>query len=233
MRQLSNGYPNHFTAFTFVSVSVHHRHRLMAPLYNISPLSHTTLRVPLSELQLAPSAFASVPSPTGDESDTIVATSTIPPSFNPRDAVEVWLDDASTTGTHTQSSDNDQLVTKNGSGSKDSAQAPQGAWWPGRVITMQGGFAHVEVFAPQPPDVNGEDCSKAPPHHLLRVGSSMVSCRTTLVKVSELRTPWYGYQATAGSSGKDSPRNNNPSVLTNPGVLHRHTVCIPAYLSHM
>ncbi|CAH8589796.1 unnamed protein product [Dicrocoelium dendriticum] len=105
--------------------------------------SSTHLKVPLSELLLAPSAF----DPYNDEDQTTHVTGNSPVSlgkalhsFSVRDPVEVWLSTKSTT--HGDQGDNDSLE-EDGHTKKEIPFA--GAWWPGRVLAIQGGFAHVEV----------------------------------------------------------------------------------------
>ncbi|CAH8678246.1 unnamed protein product [Schistosoma rodhaini] len=199
--------------------------------------NHCTIKVGLSELQLAPNAFSNnekldVQSGSSENEEMPHNSNH---NFSPRDPVEVWLDSGSTarkkstTGVET-------------SGSMESVSiAPPGAWWPGRVLTIQGGFAHVEVAAPLQEYTGVED--KPTAHaipHLIGLGSVVLPYRSTLVKVTETRVPWNGKfscdhtedrsQTGTLTSGfiKDNVVESNNLLV--PGILHRHSICIPAYL---
>ncbi|CAH8872711.1 unnamed protein product [Trichobilharzia szidati] len=194
--------------------------------------SHTPIKVGLSELQLSPNAFST------NEEQTVLSGSmqnggSANQSFSPRDPIEVWLDSGSTQKkknvTDAETSDSIDTVSN----------GPPGAWWPGRVLTIQGGFAHVEVAAPLQEFTGVED--KPTAHaipHLIGV-SSVLPYRSTLVKVEEIRIPWNGKTSADRSQGnnlatsllKDS--STEPTNLLTPGILHRHSICIPAYLSRV
>ncbi|CAH8582337.1 unnamed protein product [Schistosoma turkestanicum] len=195
--------------------------------------NHCTIKVGLSELQLAPNAFS-----INDKCDVQPGSSVneeLPHNFSPRDPVEVWLDSGSTAKKKIAT----DVETSNYA--ETTFNVPPGAWWPGRVLTIQGGFAHVEVAAPLQEYTGVED--KPTAHaipHLIGLGSSVLPYRSTLVKVTEIRVPWNGKflgghmedqsQTSALTSGflKDNLVESNNLLV--PGILHRHSICIPAYL---
>ncbi|CAH8665406.1 unnamed protein product [Schistosoma bovis] len=199
--------------------------------------NHCTIKVGLSELQLAPNAFSindklDVQSGSSENEETSHNSNH---NFSLRDPVEVWLDSGSTakkkSTADVESSDSVETMSS----------GPPGAWWPGRVLTIQGGFAHVEVAAPLQEYTGVEDkpTAHAMPH-LIGLGSVVLPYRSTLVKVTEIRVPWNGKfscdhtedrsQAGTLTSGfiKDNLVESNNLLI--PGILHRHSICIPAYL---
>ncbi|CAH8650004.1 unnamed protein product [Heterobilharzia americana] len=203
--------------------------------------SANPIKVGLSDLQLAPNGFS-----IGEELNTQlssvkngeVASHYSTHSFSPRDPVEVWLDSGST-GKKKDVSDaeaSDSLeVAQNG---------PPGAWWPGRVLNIQGDFAHVEVAAPLQEFTGVEDkpTAHAMPH-LIGLGASVLPYRSTLVRVSEIRVPWNGRISTVRPEDRSQTNtltasfmkesSVEPANLQVPGILHRHSICIPAYLSRI
>nr|CAX75241.1 fragile X mental retardation syndrome 1 homolog [Schistosoma japonicum] len=199
--------------------------------------NHSTIKVGLSELQLAPNAFSF------DEKYGIYSGSSengeisqfSNHNFSPRDPVEVWLDSGSTgkkkSITDVEASDSAETVSG----------TPPGAWWPGRVLTIQGGFAHVEVAAPLQEYTGVED--KPTAHaipHLIGLGASLLPYRSTLVKVTEIRIPWNGKFVSSHSEDQSQTGPLAPGFMKDnlvesnsllvPGILHRHSICIPAYL---
>lgn len=106
----------------------------------------TPVRVSLADLQLAPSAFEvprEAPLNDSDQSSLSPKTSSGAPTFSPRDIAEIWLSNENTTRkTHVVSPD--EPAIKSEEQNRTQPQSP-GAWWPGRVLNVQGGFAHVEV----------------------------------------------------------------------------------------
>ncbi|TPP58246.1 Fragile X mental retardation syndrome 1 [Fasciola gigantica] len=201
----------------------------------------TPVRVSLADLQLAPSAFdvpKEVPPVDSSESSLSPRNSSEVPTFSPRDIAEIWLSHETTTRKlHSVSSDDPANKTE-----EQNRTQPQssGAWWPGRVLNVQGGFAHVEVAAPLADTSDDDSVAQAVPH-LVRMGSSILPYRSTLVKLDEVRVPWHGRpvvptaetsRPTAPATAKENTISESLTLLST-GVLHRHTICIPVYLARL
>ncbi|OON17870.1 KH domain protein [Opisthorchis viverrini] len=77
--------------------------------------------------------------------------------------------------------------------------------------------------------------------HVVRMGSSLLPFRSTIVRLGEVRPLWTGRPAPAQSTATgEQPKHGTSKdpfseqyVLTTPGVLNRHTICIPAYLARL
>ncbi|CAH8449083.1 unnamed protein product [Dicrocoelium dendriticum] len=105
--------------------------------------------------------------------------------------------------------------------------------------TTHGGFGYVEVAASLVENGSSNDLSTN--HllpHVVRVGS-VLPYRSTLVKLEEIRPPWTGLPLPERPVGEPSvqPFTRDQCFethfLASPGVLHRHTVCIPVYLPRL
>ncbi|KAF5405868.1 Fragile X mental retardation syndrome 1 [Paragonimus heterotremus] len=196
------------------------------------------VKVSLSELQLAPSAFEPCKddvfghTEVGNSDATATVNSEATHHFQPREFADIWLSTEATAREITATPENTDTATH---------VTFHGAWWPGRVLTVQGGFAHVEVAAPLAE--NGlDDVSAHIVPHLVRMSSTLLPFRSTLVKLEEIRVPWTGRpndhrpailpgdHLTQVVTKENFPE---PLPLTAPGVLHRHTICIPAYLARL
>ncbi|CAH8667945.1 unnamed protein product [Heterobilharzia americana] len=79
--------------------------------------------------------------------------------------------------------------------------------------------------------------------HLIGLGASVLPYRSTLVRVSEIRVPWNGRISTVRPEDRSQANtltasfmkesSVEPANLQVPGILHRHSICIPAYLSRI
>ncbi|VDP73010.1 unnamed protein product [Echinostoma caproni] len=203
----------------------------------------TPVRVSLGDLQLAPSAFDA---PQGalsndtDQDDSASNNSSPAPTFSPRDVAEIWLSHENTSRKPTHPGNSEEATNKSDDQNRNQPQFT-GAWWPGRVLNVQGGFAHVEVAAPLADAVDDDATATQAMPHLVRMGSSILPYRSTLVKLDEVRVPWHGRpvvpitetgRPTVNAAAKES-HSSEPTTLLSPGVLHRHTICIPAYLARL
>ncbi|CAL8082906.1 unnamed protein product [Calicophoron daubneyi] len=198
-----------------------------------------TIRVPLSEVQLAPRAFELAtgeafhqkPSEDEESSPNLCRNNH---DFSPREPVEVWL-------SHEATAKKSALSEESEGGRHEQEHVargpvPSGAWWPGRVLNVQGGFAHVEVAAPLTSNEGAEEVSPTQVvPHLVRLGSSSLPYRSTLVKLEEIRLPWNGRPVSPSlkKGVTHTKETSEPTTLTTQGVLHRHTICIPAYLARL
>ncbi|VEL40966.1 unnamed protein product, partial [Protopolystoma xenopodis] len=105
--------------------------------------------------------------------------------FSPRDPVEVWLSWSQTGGTIPGYSFPEDPVTSPG-------QHAPGAWWIGRVLSIQSEFAHVEVAAlgnfdsTEPYMSQGLSASGIPP----RLPGVPLPYRSAIVPVDALRPVW-------------------------------------------
>ncbi|KAF6770747.1 hypothetical protein AHF37_10998 [Paragonimus kellicotti] len=100
------------------------------------------VKVSLSELQLAPSAFEPCKddvfghTEVGNSDTTATVSSEATHHFQPREFADIWLSTEATAREITATPENTDTATH---------ATFHGAWWPGRVLTVQGGFAHVEM----------------------------------------------------------------------------------------
>ncbi|KAG5453476.1 Synaptic functional regulator fmr1 [Clonorchis sinensis] len=207
---------------------------------------HTPLKVPLSELQLAPSAFEPFHENVYSHTEVCELGSPIKTwtdkdeqRLNPREPGEIWLTTETTSRKKPSLPESSECTAQKLEESPSSSvNSPAGAWWPGRVLNIHGGFVHVEVAAPLAESGNMDDLTTP---HVVRMGSSLLPFRSTIVRLGEVRPLWTGrpapVQSTAAGEQPKHGTSKDPFseqyVLTTPGVLNRHTICIPAYLARL